>query len=288
MPRITRLGADLSAIDGLGESHSVLDALAWVNRLVHDDDPAYDRIEANERANAQLLLLLALNDPRKVDPWLTVDHRHVRISMESGKEPQERLREIMAAVHQRLESLPRGWSAHVSGPLAMVHDMIEEIQGTQRRSFATAAGVVMLLVAIFMRSFGWALLAMIPTALPIAITLGAMGFLGVALDVGTAMVAAVVIGIAVDDAVHLLVQYRRRRNAGLDPNAAIEGAVPHVGRALVTTSVALALGFFALMISPWQSVASFGLVAGIAVLAALVAVLMLLPALIARVAKARA
>jgi len=285
---VGRLGTDLSAIEGLGEYHSVLDALRWVNRLLHDDDPAYERTEATERGNAQLLLLLRMDGPRKVAPWLSIDHRHVRLSLESGKEPQARLRVIMEEVRQRLEALPPGWTALVSGPLAMVHDMIEEIRNTQLRSFMTAGVVVMALVAIFMRSFRWALLAMVPTALPIVVTLGAMGFLGIALDVGTAMVAAVVIGIAVDDAVHLLVQYRRRRADGLEPGTAIESAVTHVGRALVTTSVALTLGFFALMISPWQSVAGFGLVSGIAILAALAAVLGLLPALIWIAAKPNA
>jgi predicted RND superfamily exporter protein len=174
---LKRLALDLSEIPGLGEPHSILDPVAWVNRLLNDDDPAYERTEATAAANAQLLLMLELNSSHKVGSWLSIDNRHVRISMESGKEPQERLRQILVAVHQRLEALPREWKVHVSGPLAMVHDMIEEIKVTQLRSFATAAVVVMALVSIFMRSFFWALLAMVPTALPVVVTLGAMGFL---------------------------------------------------------------------------------------------------------------
>ncbi|MEE8580569.1 MAG: MMPL family transporter, partial [Myxococcota bacterium] len=61
---------------------------------------------------------------------------------------------------------------------------------------------------------------------------------------------------------------------------AMRDAVRHVGRALVTTSVALALGFSALALSPWQSVASFGLVSAVAILAALAATLWVLPALV--------
>jgi len=284
---VRALEADLSALPGLGEAHSVLEPLDWLNRLLHDDDPAFFRTEATARANAQLLLLLAFNDPHRVDRWLSVDHRHVRVSVESGKEPQERLRRIMHAVRERVAALPAGWQVHVSGPLAVVHDMIEAIQQTQLRSFASAAVAVWVVVALFLRSAFWGLLAMVPTALPVVVTLGSMAFFGLALDVGTAMVAAVVIGIAVDDAVHLLVQYRRRRDRGLDADDAIEAALRHVGRALVTTSVALALGFFALLISPWQSIAGFGLVAGIAILSALAAVLVLLPAAIFAAARSR-
>jgi predicted RND superfamily exporter protein len=107
-----------------------------------------------------------------------------------------------------------------------------------------------------------------------------MGLTGIPLDVGSAMVAAVVLGIAVDDAIHLLDDFRRRQRSGTRPDLAIEGAVLHVGRALVTTSLALALGFSALALSPWQSVASFGSVSTIAILAALASTLLVLPALV--------
>jgi predicted RND superfamily exporter protein len=105
-----------------------------------------------------------------------------------------------------------------------------------------------------------------------------MGVLGVPLDPGSAMVAAVVLGISDDDAIHLLTQYRRLRASGAAVAAAVEGALVHAGRAMVTTSLSLSLGFAALALSPWKSVASFGLLSAVAILAALGAVLVVLPA----------
>ena len=102
------------------------------------------------------------------------------------------------------------------------------------------------------------------------------------------MVAAVVLGIAVDDAIHLLDNFRRRHRRGTSPEIAIEQAALHVGRALVTTSLALTLGFTTLALSPWQSVASFGSVAAIAILAALVSTLVVLPALVQSLFRIRA
>ena len=116
-------------------------------------------------------------------------------------------------------------------------------------------------------------------------TLGAMGWLGLALDVGSAMVAAVVLGLAVDDAIHLLDAYRGRRAAGDAAPLALAASVRRVGRALVTTSLALSLGFSALALSPWQTVASFGSIAAIAILGALAANLLLLPALLVAFAR---
>ena len=136
------------------------------------------------------------------------------------------------------------------------------------------------MIAVFIRSLTWAALALVPTVLPVVVTLGLMGLGGLSLDLGSAMVAAVVLGIAVDDSIHLLEQFRRRRRAGAPPGAAMRDAVRHVGRAVITTSVALALGVSALALSPWQSVASFGLVSAVAILAALAATLWVLPALV--------
>jgi predicted RND superfamily exporter protein len=157
--------------------------------------------------------------------------------------------------------------------------MVDEIQRTQVSSFATAGLVVLGLVAIFLGSLRYAALALVPTLLPVVIALGAMGLAGASLDVGSAMVAAVVIGIAVDDAIHLLVQYRRHRAAGAGARLAIRAAVLHVGRAVVSTSMALALGFFSLGFSSWKTISHFGALSGLAILAALLSVLVVLPAL---------
>jgi hypothetical protein len=165
--------------------------------------------------------------------------------------------------------------------------MVNEVQRTQLRSFLTAAAVVFLMVACFFRSLPWALAAMVPTLLPVVVTLGAMGIWGIYLDMGTAMVGAVVLGIAIDDTVHILTQYRRRRAGGLAPPAAIRAASLHVGRAVVTTSLALALGFFVLTLSSWESVASFGFLSGVAILGAMVADLFVLPALVVTLAGGR-
>jgi hypothetical protein len=181
--------------------------------------------------------------------------------------------------------LPDGWRGRATGPLAVVHDMVEAIQRTQVRSFASAALAVWLLVTLYFRSPGAGLLAMVPTLLPVLWTLGGMGYAGRPLDVGSAMVAAVVLGIAVDDAIHLIVPFRRGRAAGDSVADAVHAAVRMSGRAIVSTSLALAAGFAALALSPWQSIASFGLVASVAIVLALLATVVVLPALLVAISR---
>ncbi|MCZ6782102.1 MAG: MMPL family transporter [Proteobacteria bacterium] len=286
LARVDRAAAALSAVDGLGAADSLLQPLSRLNRLLHDDDPAFERPGASAQANAELLFLAELQDPRYLGRWVGFDRRALRLSVPVAAESHSTSERLLANARDALtRELPESWSFALTGPLSASYHMVEEVQRTQLRSFATATLVVSVLIAIFLRSAWWGLLATLPNLLPVIVCLGAMGLWGIYLDIGTAMVAAVVLGIAVDDTVHLLSQYRRRIDAGVPPTAAIHESVVHVGRAVVTTSFALAAGFFVLTLSSWASVASFGFLSGISILAALVADLVVLPALLLAVSR---
>ena len=92
------------------------------------------------------------------------------------------------------------------------------------------------------------------------------------------MVASVLLGLGVDEALHLLSGYQQLRKAGLVRERAMDAALREVGRALFTTAGALAAGFLVLFFVRWQSLSSFGLVTGVAIGASLAADLLILPA----------
>lgn len=282
---VERTAASLAGIEGLGPARSIVDLLALGHQLANEDEPFWRRLPGREADVREILDQVAADDRRAVTSWVDLDARRFRISLEAEKPPQEEMRRIFREVDAVLAGLPAGWSHRQSGPLEVVHRMVEEIQRTQLESFGLAAAVIFALVAAFLRSLRWALLALVPTVLPVVATLGAMGLAGASLDVGSAMVAAIVLGIAVDDAIHLLARYRVGLGRGLPPSRAMSRAVHHVGRAVVTTSLALMLGFFTLTASSWKTIASFGALSAIAILGALAATLLVLPALVRATAR---
>jgi hypothetical protein len=107
------------------------------------------------------------------------------------------------------------------------------------------------------------------------------------LDIGRAMIAAVLVGLAVDDSVHLLTRYQAGRREGMTPAAAMSAAVLRVGRPVATTSLALAIGLLTFLASPWQTVSSFGFYMSVGILGALAADLLVLPALVVTFARAK-
>jgi predicted RND superfamily exporter protein len=271
----------VSSADGRGSATSILDLVKRMNRLLHDDHPAFERLGETRAANAEMLELIALDGPELLGSWVSLDRSRLRISVETTEQSYSRHKAGMEAVRRYAKAaLPEDWTVRFSGDYAIGVEWVRDIQETQLRSFPTALVLVLVMVALFLRSFRLALAAMVPTLLPVVMTLGTMGWIGMSLDVGRAMIAAVLIGIGVDDSIHLLHQYARRRAAGDGPPEAIRGAVRHVGRAVVTTSLALSLGFLTLMASAWQTIADFGLLVSIAILGALVATLFVLPALV--------
>jgi predicted RND superfamily exporter protein len=284
-PETLRIVSDfsefLSAVEELGTPTSVLDLIGRLNRLLHDDDPAFERPGDSRAANAELIELIAFDNPATLSNWLSLDRSALRMSVGVPWASHSTRRRVLDAIHDYVESeLPADWTVLVSGEFSIVFEWVRDVQGTQIRSFPAAFLLVLVMVGLFLRSARLSVAAMVPTLLPVVVTLGTMGWAGMSLDVGRAMIAAVLIGIAVDDSIHLLHQYQQRRAAGDGPREAIRGAVLHVGRAVVTTSLALSLGFLTLMASAWQTIASFGFFVSLAILGALAASLFVLPALI--------
>ncbi len=277
LDRIPALSTRVEAVDGLGRVSSILDPIGHLHAGIAprggDLQPA---------ARAELLELLAFEDPELVEAWVSFDRTRARLSVEAGFHSAAQRGPVLAAVAHEVSQAMPGVDFALTGPYAIGHEWVRDVHGTQLRSFAAALLLVFVLLGLHMRSVRWAFVALVPTVLPALVVVGGMGLLGLSLDVGRAMIGAVLVGIGVDDTIHLLDRYRLARLRGVPPNGAMREAVRFAGRAVVTTSLALALGFLSLLASSWQTVSSFGLFVALGVLMAMVADLVVLPALVAR------
>lgn len=146
--------------------------------------------------------------------------------------------------------------------------------------FGSAFVLVFAILALLLRSWRLTLAAIPSNVFPVLLVFGVMGWFGIPLDIGTATVGAIVLGLAVDDTIHVLVQFKREREAGRAPRVAMRRTAELTGSAVLLASVVLALGFGVMISSGSASVAAFGLVTTLAVLGALVADLLMLPLLL--------
>jgi predicted RND superfamily exporter protein len=158
--------------------------------------------------------------------------------------------------------------------------LLDYIISSQVQGFLIAFLVIAAMMIWIFRSLKTGLISMVPNLVPVFLTLGVMGWCGIPLDYSKIMIASVAIGIAVDDTIHLISRYRHQFLVYGDYTVALRVALTDVGRALVITSVVLVVGFLAFTLSVMHSQAMYGVLLATTITSALVADLLLTPALV--------
>ena len=186
---------------------------------------------------------------------------------------------------ERLEALAKeefGEVAHVqaNGYLPLYASVIYHIVDSQIRSLAIAIFLILFLMTLWLRSIRLAIISLIPNLFPVLVMLGVMGFFGIYVDAVTAVVAAIVIGVAIDDTVHFLHSWRGAEREGKSWSGCVERAFHEVGPAICITTLLLVTGYSVLLLADLVTVVYFGLLTIVAALAALVGELLLLPLLL--------
>jgi predicted RND superfamily exporter protein len=138
----------------------------------------------------------------------------------------------------------------------------------------------LMMIALF-RSSSAAMVALIPNALSILLFFGILGWAGIPLDINTSLVASVVLGLAVDNAVHLMWRYREQRQRGIEPGIALHQALRHAGPPILIANLTLIAAFVIFGLSTFPPIRIEGLLAAMTVSASVLSNLFVLPALIA-------
>lgn len=146
----------------------------------------------------------------------------------------------------------------------------------QTKSFAAAIVMVVLAIGLLFRSLTFTFVALIPNVMPIVWTGGLMGYLGIELSTGTAMIASAVLGLVVDDTIHFLSHYRRAYRG--DAAAAVRIATREVGAPVTVAAVSLVLGFWVGALGSFQPTIYFSLLSGLTMITGVLCDLLVLPA----------
>jgi predicted RND superfamily exporter protein len=174
------------------------------------------------------------------------------------------------------ELLEDSYSLVPTGSFLRVTEDSNRLVQRQVVSFSFSLIAILLAIHVFFRSSKLALIASIPNLVPILLTGGIMGFLGVDLSTGTAMIAPVVFGLAVDNTIHYLACYRREPRG--DFRQAVARTTTGIGMPLAFSSLILACGFWVGVFGSFKPTIYFSLLTGTTMLAALACVLLVLPA----------
>ena len=140
--------------------------------------------------------------------------------------------------------------------------------------------VITLLMIVLLGGLRLGLIAMVPNLMPVIVIMGVMHLTGIPIDMNNILIASISMGLAVDDTIHLLHHFRMNHLATGNVEESIRNAMHHSGRAMVSTTLILMLGFFVYMGAEMANVQRFGLLIGLTALFALLIDLFFAPALL--------
>lgn len=167
-----------------------------------------------------------------------------------------------------------------SGLLVLYNNMLQSLFSSQIVTLGVVFLGIMIMFIILFRSFLVAFVAIVPNLLAAVSILGAMGLAGIPLDMMTITIAAITVGIGVDDTIHYIHRFKTEIAVDGDYVAAMHRAHASIGRAMYYTSIIIIFGFSIMVLSEFIPTVYFGLLTGLAMLAALAGALFLLPKLI--------
>lgn len=226
----------------------------------------------------QLADSLIGRDPADGSTWLRVMLRARERQPAAAK--RQIIDQVRSLVTKHFPATGRQPAGEVTGFFVLLAQLVERMLADQWLTFLLAAGGIFLLLSFGFRSPVIGAIALVPNTLPIVVVLGLLGWWGSPINMGTAMIAAVSLGLSVDSSIHYTTAFRRRLARDGAIRAALETAHQTAGRAMIFSTLALVVGFLALTTSGFMPTVSFGGLSCLTLLGGLIGNLVVLPVLL--------
>ncbi len=262
---------------------TITDILKRLNRNMHGDDPSWYKLPEEKNLAAQYLLLYEMSLPYGLDlnNQIDISKQSTRLSATLRAISTEDIlafeKRVSVWMNQNIPDI----ATYGSSPSIMFAHIGHQNIRSMLKGTLIALVLISLLLIIALKSVRYGLLSLIPNLVPASMAFGLWGIVNSNIGLGLSVVAAMTLGIVVDDTVHFMSKYlRAKREKGLNAEEAIHYAFSTVGVALVITSIALVLGFLVLATSSFLLNSEMGLMVSIVIAFALFIDFLLLPPLI--------
>ncbi len=267
--------------DLVRKSYSITDIIKDLNQTFHANDPDYYTIPESRELIAQYLILYESAGGDEAYELVSSDYQRAQLELRLGMSSTAEVVLLKDRIENELALHPLTESAlEVTGVAALWLKLVGLIVTSQAQGFLVAFFTIAAFMCGLLGSVKTGLICMVPNLIPVFLTLGVMGWMEIPLDYSKVTIAAVAMGIAVDDTIHLVLRFRHEFSLCGQYSKALRAALIDVGRALVITSISLIAGFQVLQLSVMDSSATQGILLSTTILAALIADFLLMPALI--------
>jgi predicted RND superfamily exporter protein len=270
----------------VGKTIGLTDVVKETHQALNENRSEYYEIPDDPLLVAQELLLFENSGSDDLEDLVDSRFSKGRMTMKVPFVDAVQYRDFIETTTVRFaEILGDDVELTVTGLMVIMGRTINAVIGTMVRAYVIALAIITPLLILLIGRVRIGLVAMIPNLTPIILTLGLMGWIGIPIDAFTLLIGSIAIGLAVDDTIHFMHNFRRYFEASGDVRQAVHETMTSTGQALLYTSLVLSAGFFIYMFATMNNLFYFGLLTGLTIILAFLADVILAPALMMLVAR---
>ena len=269
----------------VGKVISLATIVKETNRALHENKEAFYNIPKGENLVSQELLLFENSGSDDLEDVVDSQFSKARITIKLPWTDAVKAVHILEYVKKEVVATFPNEKIETTGMIPLLINTFAHAVNSSVMSYIIAFVLITFMMIFILGSVRIGLLSMIPNLTPIILGLLLMYMVDIPLDIFTLLIGSIAIGLAVDDTIHFLHNFRRYYLESGDSADAIKQTFFTTGKAMVITTIVLSLGFYSYLMAQMISVQNFGLLTGTVIIMALLADLLLAPALMVVVAK---
>ncbi len=280
--------AERARVNGIrvNKSTSLVDVARETHRALNEDRADFYVIPDDPDLLSQELLLFESSGADEIEKLVDARFSEARLTMKLPFVDAIDYEAFISKLDEGFGGIVDGRaSVDLTGEIRVIVRVMHAIVTSLVRTYLLAFLIIAPLMILLLGSLRVGLLSMIPNLAPVLLILGVMGWSGIRLEMFTLMIGSIALGLAVDDTIHFMHNYRRYYEHSGDVRYAVRQTLTTTGQALLFTTIVLSCGFFIYSAASLNNLVTFGVLTGLTIIFAFLADLLLAPALMALLAR---
>lgn len=268
--------------DSVGKTQSLADFLKKMNRAMHADEVEFDRLPESRELIAQYLLLYSMSgDPGDFDTYVDYEYRSAVVWVYLKTDSTAYIERIISDLRTIVpQYFPPEYTVRVGGGMAQGAALNEVMVRGKLLNIGVIATSIYLISSLVLRSALAGILVLIPLVLAVIANFGIMGWTGIRLDIGTAAVSAMAVGVGADYAIYVIYRLREEMRQHGDPDKGLRTTLGTAGKAVIYVALAVGAGYSILMLTGFGMHARLGFLVAIAMAVSCLAAIVILPTML--------
>jgi len=273
----------LNSLKHVSNSFSLADLICKINQAFHGGEKSYYAIPDTREAVAQELLLFSMQEGSDINSLVSHNFQKALISAQmenvGGKEMEEIIDKINKYLEENFNNNGK-FRAKLVGMPRIVISLIRKTVSSQMSSIVFSILAVAAIVSLLFTSITAGFICVLPLLFTIGINFGVMGYFGNSLNIATAMISSIAIGIGIDYSIHFLSRYKEEIKKGKNKVEALVVTAETAGQGIFFNAITLILGFGVLLFSSFRAISTFGYLVSLTMLISSLASLTVIPAIL--------